>query len=138
MNPLQRFLEYAAAFELSYADDDWTRLEPFFAPDAIYRVTGSNAWDCEVKGCKALLAAMRKFVDEFDRLGFERIFNRKGMKPVIFLKLLKLVFRRLEQSDPGRVGDLFHLDVPGNGELHSGLRGPVQGDDMGYRSRPIL
>jgi hypothetical protein len=73
VNPLQRFLEYAAAFEQTYADDDWTRLERFFAPDAIYRVTGGNEWDCEVKGCKSVLAAMRKFVDEFDRHCTRRI-----------------------------------------------------------------
>ncbi|HME70466.1 MAG TPA: hypothetical protein VKM54_11450, partial [Myxococcota bacterium] len=44
MNPdgtlLQRFVEYAQAFEKTYVDDDWTRLEPYFAPDAVYRVVG--------------------------------------------------------------------------------------------------
>jgi hypothetical protein len=67
MNLLQRFLEYAQAFEETYKDDDWQRLEPYFARDAVYRVVGSCAWDCEVKGRRELLAAMRKFVNEFDR-----------------------------------------------------------------------
>lgn len=43
---LQRFVEYAQAFEKTYVDDDWTRLEPYFAPDAVYRVVGSTSWDC--------------------------------------------------------------------------------------------
>jgi hypothetical protein len=67
VNPLERFLEYAQAFEKSYADDDWSRLEPYFARDAVYRVVGSTSWDCEVKGRKQVIAAMRKFVNEFDR-----------------------------------------------------------------------
>src|SRR4030095_10724846 len=49
MNPdanlLQRFGESAQAFEKTYVDDDWTRLEPYFAPDAVYRVGGSTSWD---------------------------------------------------------------------------------------------
>jgi hypothetical protein len=71
MNPdatlLQRFAEYAQAFEKTYVDDDWTRLEPYFAPDAVYRVVGSTSWDCEVRGRAQLLSAIRKFVNEFDR-----------------------------------------------------------------------
>lgn len=64
---LQRFFEYAQAFEKTYVDDDWTRLEPYFAPDAVYRVVGSTSWDCEVRGRAQVLAGIRKFVNEFDR-----------------------------------------------------------------------
>jgi hypothetical protein len=67
MNLLANFLEYAQAFEDSYKDDDWQRLERFFAPDAVYRVVGSCSWDCEIRGRTQLLAAIRKFVNEFDR-----------------------------------------------------------------------
>ncbi len=71
MNPdatlLQRFVEYAQAFEKTYVDDDWTRLEPYFAPDAVYRVVGSTSWDCEVRGRPQVLAAIHKFANEFDR-----------------------------------------------------------------------
>jgi hypothetical protein len=35
---------------------------------------------------------------------FECVLNRKRMKPVILLKLLKLSFRRFEQSDPDKLG----------------------------------
>jgi hypothetical protein len=67
VSPLQKFLEYAQAFEKTYVDDDWSRLEPYFAPDAVYRVVGSTSWDCEVRGRAQVIAAMRKFVNEFDR-----------------------------------------------------------------------
>ena len=36
MSILDRYLAYADAFELSYADDDWSRLEPYFTPAAVY------------------------------------------------------------------------------------------------------
>ena len=65
--PLQRFAEYAQAFEKTYVDDDWTRVEPYFAPDAVYRVVGSTSWDCEVRGRAQIVAAIRKFINEFDR-----------------------------------------------------------------------
>jgi hypothetical protein len=67
VNPLQLFLDYAQDFEKTYVDDDWKRLERYFAPDAVYRVVGSTSWDCEIRGCAAILTAMRKFVDGFDR-----------------------------------------------------------------------
>ena len=43
MDLIARFLEYAAAFEATYVDDDWSRLERFFAPDVVYAVTGGPA-----------------------------------------------------------------------------------------------
>ena len=64
---LQRFFAYAQAFEKTYVDDDWTRIEPYFAEDAVYRVVGSTSWDCEVRGRSRIAAAIRKFVNEFDR-----------------------------------------------------------------------
>ena len=67
MDPTKRFLAYYKAFEATYLDDDWTRLEPFFAPDAVYRVTGSGAYDCTLRGRDAIFAGLRKFLDGFDR-----------------------------------------------------------------------
>jgi hypothetical protein len=82
MNLLQKFLEYAQAFEETYKDDDWKRLERFFAPDAVYRVVGSPGFDCDVRGCGEILAAMRKFVDGFDRHCDTRVLAPAGA-PVI-------------------------------------------------------
>ena len=36
MGTLASFLEYAEDFEKTYDDDDWSRLERHFAPDAVY------------------------------------------------------------------------------------------------------
>jgi hypothetical protein len=32
----QRFEAYAADFELTFVDDDWSRLEQYFTDDAVY------------------------------------------------------------------------------------------------------
>jgi len=45
MDPLSRFMAYFQDFELTYRDDDWSRLEQYFAPDAVYRIRGSGAFD---------------------------------------------------------------------------------------------
>lgn len=67
MDPMKRFLAYYKAFEETYVDDDWSRLEPLFAPDAVYRVTGAGSFDCVLRGREALFAGLRKFLDGFDR-----------------------------------------------------------------------
>ena len=36
MGIVERYMEYAAAFEEAYASDDWSKLEPFFTDDAVY------------------------------------------------------------------------------------------------------
>lgn len=66
METLQQFLAYAAAFEQTYVDDDWSRLEPYFAPDAVYEVR-AEAFGCRLVGPKAILAGMKKSIDGFDR-----------------------------------------------------------------------
>lgn len=67
MNLLARFAEYAAAFEKTYADDDWSRLDAFVSPDVVYRVVGSPGWDCKVEGRANVYAAIKRFLDGFDR-----------------------------------------------------------------------
>lgn len=66
MDILERFLAYAGDFERTLADDDWTRLAPYFAPDAVYEVDGGDRrWRME--GAAAILAGLRKSLDGFDR-----------------------------------------------------------------------
>ncbi len=36
MSIADRYQSYAEAFEETYKDDDWTRIEPFFTEDAVY------------------------------------------------------------------------------------------------------
>ncbi|HYD50735.1 MAG TPA: nuclear transport factor 2 family protein [Terriglobales bacterium] len=65
MENLPQFLAYANAFEKTLKDDDWTRLEPFFASDAIYQVHGS--FGCRLVGTQAIFRGMKKSLDGFDR-----------------------------------------------------------------------
>lgn len=67
MNLLERFFAYAQDFELTYLDDDWTRLEKYFAPDAVYRVEGAGNFDCVLEGRDAVFQGIRCFLDGFDR-----------------------------------------------------------------------
>jgi hypothetical protein len=66
MDNLTRFLAYAGAFEKTYEDDDWQRLAPYFADDAVYEVKGLGL-DCRLQGAAAIFAGIRKSLDNFDR-----------------------------------------------------------------------
>jgi len=72
VGPAKRFLEYAAAFEQTFADDDWARLEPYFAEDAIYVVTGEAPLGGRWEGRKRLLEHLRDSLNELDRRFEER------------------------------------------------------------------
>lgn len=65
MGLADRFSEYARAFEQSYADGDWKRLETYFREDATYR-TYYGA-DLEAHGREAVLEQFRSDVEAFDR-----------------------------------------------------------------------
>ena len=62
---LDRFLAYAQDFEKTYVDDDWSRLERYFAPDATYEVTGATP--ALLKGRDAIFRGIKKSLDGFDR-----------------------------------------------------------------------
>jgi ketosteroid isomerase-like protein len=72
VEPAKRFVEYAAAFERTFVDDDWARLEACFAEDAIYVVTGEAPLGGRWEGRKQLLEQLRKSVNELDRKFDER------------------------------------------------------------------
>lgn len=61
MSIADRFQAYADAFEESYVDDDWSRLEQYFTEDAVYE--GEPA----ARGRDAVLAKLKGAVDGFDR-----------------------------------------------------------------------
>lgn len=67
MESMRLFAAYFEAFEATYLDDDWSRLEGLFAPDAVYRVEGCGPFDCELRGRDAVFAGIRRFLDGFDR-----------------------------------------------------------------------
>jgi SnoaL-like domain len=60
------FMDYAAAFEQTYVDDDWSRLAPFFSEDAAYEVRGGPL-ACSISGRDAIFAGLRKSIDGLDR-----------------------------------------------------------------------
>jgi hypothetical protein len=66
MGPLESFLAYAQDFETTYDDDDWSRLERHFAPDAVYEVR-NIAFACRLEGVPAILRGLKKSLDGFDR-----------------------------------------------------------------------
>ena len=73
-----RFLDYMAAYERSYADDDWTRLEPFFAEDAVHEVSGAAPFGGCWRGRAAVIANLRERAEAFDRRFDERILEPRG------------------------------------------------------------
>ena len=55
---VQVFMDYAAAFEETYIDDDWSRLTPFFHEDARYEVRG-GPMACEIEGREAIFKGLK-------------------------------------------------------------------------------
>lgn len=62
MSILDRYQAYADAFEESFEDDDWSRIEPYFTEDAVYEGDPEDA-----QGRDAVLAKLKQGVDTFDR-----------------------------------------------------------------------
>ena len=62
MSIQERFQAYADAFEESYEDDDWSRIEQYFTEDAVYEGDPEDA--C---GRDAVLAKLKGGIDAFDR-----------------------------------------------------------------------
>jgi hypothetical protein len=59
---VQRFQEYAEAFEKTYEDDDWSRIEPYFTEDSSYEFGDQRA-----SGRAATLEMLRGSVNGLDR-----------------------------------------------------------------------
>jgi hypothetical protein len=57
------FFDYVEAFERVVHDDDWSNLEEFFTPDAVY-LTGSGE---EIRGRDSVFAHLKQSLDSFDR-----------------------------------------------------------------------
>jgi hypothetical protein len=71
MTLTDKLFAYAADFEKTFADDDWTRLERHFTADVVYEVV-NVPFACRVEGRDAVLAALRKSISGFDRRCDER------------------------------------------------------------------
>jgi hypothetical protein len=66
METLTQFMQYAADFEKTLVDDDWSRLRRYFADDAVYEVQ-SDAFPARLSGPDAIFKGMKKSLDGFDR-----------------------------------------------------------------------
>jgi len=67
MNPTPRFLEFAAAFEKSFLDDDWSRVADLLTADAVYSVTGGPPLGGRWEGKDAVVGHFKQILDDFDR-----------------------------------------------------------------------
>ncbi len=67
MGIADRYQAYAEAFEESYLDDDWSRIEGYFTADAVYE------GDPDAQGRDAVIAKLNGGVDAFDRKMDKRI-----------------------------------------------------------------
>ena len=64
---IERFAEYAIAFEEVFRDDGWQRLEPFFAADAEHVVEGGGPLAHHSIGRAAVIDDLRQSVHALDR-----------------------------------------------------------------------
>ncbi len=67
MSRIERFVEYAAAFEKAYASDDWSVLEPLLTDDVVYEVPIDPPIGGRFEGKQTLLAYFQDIVNRFDR-----------------------------------------------------------------------
>jgi hypothetical protein len=81
------------------------RLDAFLAPDVVCRVLGSPGWDCVIEGRDAVYAAIRTFLDGFDRR-CERSIAAGSSAAVIegdTLRVLGVASHRRDDRDPLRL-----------------------------------
>ena len=67
VSKIGRFAAYAAAFEKSFASDDWSHVEPFFTESAVYAVDLDPPMGGVFEGRSAILAYFKEVLDRFDR-----------------------------------------------------------------------
>ncbi|MEP4484644.1 nuclear transport factor 2 family protein [Marinobacter alexandrii] len=69
MSIQERYLQYVEAFEETYIDDDWSRLEEYFTADSMY----DNGDGSVGMGREAVLEKLKNAVDGLDRKMTQRI-----------------------------------------------------------------
>ena len=61
-----RFIDYVIDFEHAYATDDWSAVEGYFTPDAVYEVRNTY-FDCHLEGPQAIIQGFKSSLNGFDR-----------------------------------------------------------------------
>jgi SnoaL-like protein len=64
---VEQLVAYAVAFEQSFADDDWHRLESHFAPEAEREVLGGGMLAYHSVGREHVIADLKRNVEDMDR-----------------------------------------------------------------------
>jgi hypothetical protein len=67
MSNIARFAAYAAAFERAYVSDEWSEVEAFFAPKAVYEVGLPLLGTDRCDGREEIIAWFPKVLNDFDR-----------------------------------------------------------------------
>lgn len=67
MSEIDRFQQYADAFEEVFVNDDWSLLEPYFTEDAVYEIHAAPPFAARNEGRKAVFAALKASLDGNDR-----------------------------------------------------------------------
>ncbi len=67
MSLIRQFIEQRAAFEKTYEDGNWTRLESYFSENLTYEVM-NMPFHCVIRGRRSVIAGLRRSIDGFDRL----------------------------------------------------------------------
>jgi hypothetical protein len=64
---VQRFADYAAAFERTVQTNDTSHIEPFFTEDAVYETTGGQPFEGRHEGREQVFAHLIESLDGLDR-----------------------------------------------------------------------
>jgi hypothetical protein len=67
MGIVERFQEYAAAFEDTYKTDDWSILEPYFTEDAVYETLADPPFAAKHEGRDVVFTQLKQTLDTLDR-----------------------------------------------------------------------
>ena len=67
MDIVERFGEYAEAFEKAYESDDWSILEQYFTEDAVYDFVANPPLGGRHEGRATILKDFKELVNGFDR-----------------------------------------------------------------------
>jgi len=62
-----RFQQYADAFEETFEDDDWSRLEPYFTETTAYAIQADPPFGSRTEGRDEVFASLQQSVNSTDR-----------------------------------------------------------------------
>ncbi|MCE7999402.1 MAG: nuclear transport factor 2 family protein [Rhodobiaceae bacterium] len=76
---LDAWRAWIADFDQTVEDDHWDRLEPYLADNVRYIVSGAP-FSCSIEGRAAVLAGLRKSVQNFDHKFIKRTWHPVGVQ----------------------------------------------------------